>query len=915
MGGGQALPTGPVTFLFTDIEGSTRLAHELGDAWVTTLGTHDRLVREVVAAQGGIEVSTAGDSFFVVFASPQSAIAAAVAIHRAMAAQDWDPQPVRVRIGMHTGEAAVHLDNYAGLAVHVAARVEAAAAGGQALATEATLLAAAGSGLPEGVSTIDLGPHRLKDLPTAVRVFQLTAPGLAREFPPVRSLEILRNNVPVPASSFVGRAVSLAHLHRLLDRERLVTLVGPGGAGKTRLSIELARERLNRYRDGVWFVAVEPAHDADSVAAAFADALQVSEAPGRALVDVLAESAAALDLLLVVDNCEHVIDEVARITERLVEAGRGVHVLATSREPLAIAGETEWPIPPLTVDGDPAESEAVQLLADRIGRVRPGFELDMESAAQAGRIARSLDGLPLALELAAAAARMLSLEEIEQQLEHRFALLVRGSRTAGDRQRTLWGAIDWSYDLLPDGERSLLRALGVFPSEFDLEAAAGVWGEDHDAAARALGEMVTKSMVVATAAGRYRLLESIRAYAREQSRQAGEYDGHAERHARWFGDRLLASETNMQPDALDALEAAYNDVVAGAQWAAAHDGEFALSMMTPFERLVVRTGRLTQGRHVIERIVDANRNFRVIARSKATEALATLNLRQGDIAGARRYFEMVVEFERDLSREDVALAALGNLAIVAARVGDHDEAERLLTEAIDAIERIGSEAQKAIALVHFTELAHRRGDLDLARTRGASARDAALRAGDVALVIACDIRLGSIAQESGDLPVARHHLEQALSTAGESADEGNTLYLLFCLAALHLEEGQQDAAASLLARAVRLGDETAAHADLAESLEATARLAASRDDWDLATRLMAGVDRLRAELEFARSPDEEARRVALIAELESASPDFPGQWARGGAAVLDELIDEALSFLDSQSPAPVDTSSFDTPEL
>ena len=539
---GAPLRIDRATFLFTDIEGSTRLALQLGDAWLPVLQEHHRIIRGVIGDFAGTEISTAGDSFFVVFPDARGAIAATVALQRAFAAHDWSPHtPIRVRMGLHTGEATLHDGDYAGLTVHAASRVESAAAGGQVLITEATLEAA--GALPDGVDVLDLGMHRLKDLPSELLLYQLVADGLDRDFPAVRGLDVIRNNLPVPVSSFVGRTDALTKLHRQLDTDRLVTLVGPGGSGKTRLSLQLSSERLHRYADGVWFIELDRAHDAATLAAAIAEVLGVREEPGKTVLDAVVDHVRPLSALLVLDNCEHVIDAAALAVESLLKSGLGVRIVATSREPLEIAGERVWPVQPLSIDAaHPEASEAVHLLVDRVQRVQPEFEADAATLASMVAIAQRLDGLPLALELAAASASMMSLEEIARQLDDRFALLTRGSRTALDRQKTLWGAIDWSFDLLGDEQRKVFRRLGVFPSEFDFETSAGVCGEPEIDLPSIVTVLAAKSLVTPTATGRYRLLESLRAFARERLAESGEHRPLAERHARWFAEGLIAEE-------------------------------------------------------------------------------------------------------------------------------------------------------------------------------------------------------------------------------------------------------------------------------------------------------------------------------------------------------------------------------------
>lgn len=591
------LPSGVLTFLFTDIEGSTRLAHELDDDWPAVLDSHHRLLRAAIAEHGGIEISTAGDSFFAVFPAAHGAVSAAITMERAIAAHDWRPHPpIRVRIGMHTGEATIHDRNYAGLTVHTASRVESAAAGGQVLLSAATLEAA--SPLPDGVDVLDLGPHRLKDLPAEVPLYQVVADGLARDFPPVRGVDLARNNVPVPPSSFVGRTDALTKLHRLLDDERLVTLVGPGGAGKTRLSLKLANERLHRHKDGVWFVELDPVTDHAGVASAVAHAIGVREEPGRPILDSVVDHLRLRDSLLVVDNCEHVIEAAAEIIESLARSGPQTRVVATSREPLNIGGERVWPVAPLSIEGhDPADVEAVQLLADRIRLVRPDFEVLNGTSQTLLAIAQHLDGLPLALELAAASAAMLELDEIVEQLDDRFGLLTRGSRTARDRQKTLRGAIDWGYELLSPDQRAFFRRLGVFPGEFGAQTVAGVFGIDGEAAISAIDALAKKSLVAPTPSQRFRLLESIRAYARERMADVAEAESLTEQRARWFTTGALGRDEGRAWERdLDGFDAVHEDLVAALLWANSNDALLALDVLVVMQKYWMRKGRLTEGR-------------------------------------------------------------------------------------------------------------------------------------------------------------------------------------------------------------------------------------------------------------------------------------------------------------------------------
>jgi predicted ATPase/class 3 adenylate cyclase len=900
------LPDGVVTFLFTDIEGSTRRAAERGDSWLDVLRTHNKLIRDVIAVYSGHEVDTAGDSFFVAFRSAADAIAAAVAMQRRLAAHDWAPEaPVRVRMGIHTGEAIVHETTYVGLQVNVAARVEAAAAGGQVLVTQAALTAA-GDPASIGIDTLDLGAHRLKDLPSDLQLFQIVADELDRDFPPLRTLDVLRNNVPVPASSFIGRRDALANLHRLLDGDRLVSLVGPGGSGKTRLALKLASERLHRYADGVWFIELDPASDETTVIAAITDVLGLDEIRGRAMQDVLIEHLRMLDVLFVVDNCEHVIDAAAAAVEAILRAGTRVHVLATSREPLAIDGERVWHVPPMSLDEDhPEDSEAVALLRDRMRYVVPDLELDAEELPAAVAIVRRLDGLPLALELAAASAASLPLSEIASQLDDRFVVLTEGRRTALDRQRTLWGAIDWSYGLLDDDARTLFRTLGIFPGDFDTESVAGVCARSPSAElVDDVRSLVRKSLVTVTPSGRFRMLDSIRAFAREQQTDHDDAERIAEVHARWFATGLLREDEHRwwteDPAGLDAVE---DDLKQSLEWLAAYDHITAVDVLTPLFNHWRLSGRWTEGRSVAQRIIDATADVRTDARARVLTRIGEVALRQGDLAEARRSFVECADLFHELHGEEQALAALGDLGTVALLEGDLDGAEELYQRALGAAERGGRKLQAGRAMASLAQVAWMRGVLADAWERGNAALSAAQETGDhVGEAFALDL-LGATAHQQGKRATAHELYRRSLDISRQHNDIARVIEVLYDLATLALEDGRSDDAVPLLVEALTLGRDADAVTDLAESLEATARLALTCAETAIACELLGAVERIRTAVGFPRTAKDETTYTSTVAALRASATkdEFDRPWARGSELEHEDAVALALRFLDANA--------------
>jgi len=557
----QRAPQAPLTFLFTDLESSTELWEQSPDAMRPALARHDALLKAAIEGHAGRIVKTTGDGLHAVFASAADGAAAALAGQQALRAEAWpaDTGPLRVRMGLHTGDSEARDGDYFGPELNRAARITGAGHGGQILVSEATAVLLRPA-LASPASLADLGDHRLKGLADPMRIFQLCQPNLISAFPPLKSLAAFQHNLHPQLSSFIGREKELADVQRLLapasavnegarpGGERLVTLLGPGGTGKTRLMLQAAEEMVDQFRDGVWLVELAPLTDPGLIAERVAAALNVQEQPGRPMLDTLVDYARHKDMLLLLDNVEHLVRECAVLAERLLEHCPRLKLLVTGREALFIAGETTLQIPSLSLPAADERSleavagcEAVQLFLARARAVRPDFALTPDLAPAVAEIVRRLDGIPLALELAAARLRMLTVEQIAERLNDRFRLLTGGRRTALPRQQTLQALIDWSWNLLHDHERILLRRLSVFSGGWTLEAAQSVVSDerlDAQAIFDHLEQLINKSLVTAQipAAGeaRYGLLETIRQYARDKLFEAREGETLRDRHAGWM---------------------------------------------------------------------------------------------------------------------------------------------------------------------------------------------------------------------------------------------------------------------------------------------------------------------------------------------------------------------------------------------
>jgi predicted ATPase/class 3 adenylate cyclase/DNA-binding CsgD family transcriptional regulator len=591
------LPTGTVTLLLADAEGSTRLWETQPEEMAAAIARLNRVASDIIAAHDGVRPveQGEGDSFVAAFARASDAVAAALELQRAPLA------PIRLRIGIHSGEVQLRDEgNYAGPTINRAARLRDLGHGGQTVLsgiTEGLVL----DRLPDGVWLADLGTHALRDLPRPERVVQLCHPDLVNEFPPLRVAKVLiSQRLPVQLTSFVGREEELTQVRELLAENRLVTLTGAGGVGKTRLAVQIAALLSGEFADGVWYVDLAPVTDPEVVPIAVARALDLPDQPGRSTMDTLTRFVADRHLLVVLDNCEHLLDASAALVVALLGAAEKLTLLATSREPIGVAGEVGWRVPSLSLAG-----EAVELFVDRARHVRPGFTVTDDNAAALAEICRRLDGLPLAIELAAARVRALSLTEIVDTLHDRFRLLTGGARSAVRRQQTLRASVDWSHALLTPSEQVLFRRLAVFLGGFDLDAAQEVAGAGEVERYQVLDQLallVDKSLVTADDSGdrtRYRMLETVRQYALEKLGEWGEAGAVRSRHRDHYTSVAAAVDALAGTDYEQRVERAemeFDNLRAAFAWSCENsDTELALTLASSLQPLWFARGRVLEG--------------------------------------------------------------------------------------------------------------------------------------------------------------------------------------------------------------------------------------------------------------------------------------------------------------------------------
>jgi predicted ATPase/DNA-binding SARP family transcriptional activator/class 3 adenylate cyclase len=715
--GPVGMPAGTVTFLFTDIEGSTNLLRRLGLDYATLLNRHRQMIRAAAADHGGVEVGTEGDGLFFVFAGATHALSAAVAAQHALQQARWplDVQ-LRVRMGLHTGEATRVGDDYVGLAVHQAARIAAAAHGGQILISELTATAA---DIPLERATVrDLGRFRLKDFDNAVRLFQVEPDGRSTLFPPPRAAPAAGGrNLPAAVTGFVGRATEVAQVSELLSASRLVTLTGVGGGGKTRLAIQVATGMAERFGDGAWFVDLAPLGDGQLVADAVARALGLSDLGKREPAAVVEDYLRDRELLLVVDNCEHLVEPAAGLTRRLLEAAAGLKVLATSRRHLAIAGEVRYSVPPMAV------ADALQLFVDRLAAVRPGLHLGQDDLAVVAAICRKVDGIPLALELAAARAGVLSLAEVAAKLDDALAVLANRGAGGPARHQTLEAAIDWGYRLLSPAGQTMLGRLSVLAGDWSLAAAEAVYGPKvAEGVLDLIDELVGSSFVQADVAGpaaRYRLLEPIRQYAAAKLRSTGDETQARDRHLAWYlalAEQFEHRTFGRDPAAaLDQVESDIDNLRAALAWSiqaqSADIGERLVNAVYPFFfiRANYREG-LTWSRQVLTLPGPPTGTRSAVSRRAGILALSI-----GDLLGAGRHFaQAVADGQASGDRRHLG-RALCSISFLSLATGELDLARSQLEEAIALATETGDAVFEAEGRIFLARLACHQGHLAEAR--------------------------------------------------------------------------------------------------------------------------------------------------------------------------------------------------------
>lgn len=909
------LPTGTVTFLFTDIEGSTRLWEREPEAARQALAVHDQLIERAVEDSGGLVVRPRGegDSRFAVFSGAAEAVLAAGEIQQFLAGQEWPTSdPIKVRIGLHSGEADLRLGDYYGSAVNRCARLRGIGHGGQILLSLATV-ELMGERLPAGGTLRDLGLHRLRDLTRPEHVFQLVMAGLPERFPPLKSLEAFAHNLPAQATPLIGRDGEVAAIIELLSRQevRLLTLSGPGGIGKSRLSLQVGSEMVDRFSDGVFFVALADATSTELVVSKIARELEIRESGNQPILETLKRYLADKEILLLLDNFEQVMVAAGVVAELLANSPR-LNVLATSRTLLNLRGEYDFPVPPLALPkltpsvslDDLRQNGAISLFVDRARAASPRFALSDDNAPTVAEICCRLDGLPLAIELAAARVRLLSPEALLARLSDRLKLLTGGARDLPLRQQTLRSTIDWSYELLGQEEKTLFARLSIFVGGFTLEAAEALCqlGEPLDVL-EGIEELLNHSLLrqEETAEGevRFRMLETIREYSLERLEESGKLAAMKEKHGLYFAEQMtatgygtLSSEATIS---LQWIDAEHDNLRATLAWSLESPEGFALGpgLTMALSWYWYRRGFVSEGREWCERVLALHAGEGPsLARATALLSSASMAMWQGDLNGARSHFDESLAIWRRLE-EPLGLANTTMIGgVICVNRGEDAEAQRLLAESQQLYREVGIDYFTAITMVHLANASLGQGEYEAATALLKKALIMARQIGEPWLLAFTLNNLGEVARGQGEYEAAGEYYESSEALLRALGETGDLARLVHTLGYIAQYKGQTEHAEELFRESLAMFQRVGNQRGIAECLAGLAGLLAEAGSVERAGQLLSAATAIQDESGAAWWPADrvEVERNRALIEGALDGPVFEAAWTAGKGLGLDRAV-------------------------
>ncbi len=921
-----SLPTGTITFLFTDIEGSTNLWEREPQAMKTALERHDTILRAAIAAHRGHLVKTTGDGYHAAFETAQDGLAAILEAQMALNQDPWEelhPQAILVRAALFTGEAALRAGDYYGTAVNRAARLMAIGHGGQVLLSAGTVDLIRDR-LPQGVNLLDLGEHRLKDLVRPEHVYQLNHPSLPAEFPPLNSVDVIPNNLPIQVTSFIGRERELAEVQKILAANRLLTLTGPGGTGKTRLALQAAANLLPAYPQGVWLVEFASVNDPDMVLQTVAAIFQLREVrDGLPLQETIINYLRGKQLLLILDNCEHLIEACARLADHLLRTCPRLTLIASNREAFGIQGEMIYQVPSLSLpDADIQTAaelmqfEAVQLFVERATAVKPRFQLTGQNAPSVARICQRLDGIPLALELAAARISVFTPEQIAARLDDRFRLLTGGSRTALPRQQTLRALIDWSYDLLSAPEQALLRSLSVFAGGWTFEAAEAVCANLD--VLDLLPLLVNKSLVGMTeqyGLARYGLLETIRQYTQDKLLDAGETQPARDHHLDYFVQLAeQASKEIFGAEALawmDQVELEYDNIRAAFEWGVEHRPEDALRLVAnlffPFnmrsnlyevkrwaQQSVARVAALPTAS-----AAEGQQRTRLLARGYL--ALGQFYMSLGEMLSARQTVDKAIQAARSLQDPLLYGTALGFSSVIGLFLNDIQNTRTAAQESVTLLRKYSTPVERWNMLMSLGALSWAEGAQGNADARQNLLKEAQelVEQTDQPYIYEALLMLGLEARALGELQRARTFLERCLRMVPVLRSKTFEGMVRSELAHIHRQTGDMAEAKAAYHDTLQIWDDLGAQAAVAHQLECVAFIERAEGRPEIAAQLFGAAETLRKTADSLMTDYERPEYEQEVNALRQQMPEeeLNRAWDKGRALSSEQAVALALEAL------------------
>lgn len=923
------LPSGTVTFLFTDIEGSTRLAQQYPDRLPALLDKHNEILSQAIEANNGFIFKTVGDGFCVAFHNASDAWQAALEAQGKLHTERWSPAPVKVRMGIYTGPARLEEGtdeaSYSGyVTLAMAQRVMSAGHGGQILLSQSAFDLAKND-FPKNIIWKDMGEHHLKDVLHPEHLYQVTTKDLPSEFPALKTLKAHNHNLPIHLTSFIGRERELEETIDRLKGARLLSLIGPGGTGKTRLSIKIGTEVLPAFKDGAWLVELAPLADSALIMQTVASVFGLREGSGRPLADLVIDFLRGKQLLLILDNCEHLIDACARLADSFLRSCPELKILASSREALGINGEAVYRVPSLSLPeqgGGSREAllgcESVQLFVDRATVANPNFQLTDGNASSVAQICHRLDGIPLALELAAARVRILSVEQIAERLDDRFRLLTGGSRTALPRQQTLQALIDWSYHLLTGPEQVVFRRLAVFVGGWTIEAAESVCAGDGVEPYEVLDlltQLVDKSLMITEerdAAVRFYRLETIRQYARQKLMETEEALKVRNQHLEYFIQLSNWADENwfgpQQQEVEQKLRSEHDNYRAALAWAMESQPEKVLQVISwvVFIGLWLYQGYIAEARDWTQKAVDKIAKLPPVAGDAATlrkqllsrgwDLIAGVTMNQGDHQTSRVAAEKSVAYAREAADNKLLAQALASLGIGQLYSGEPEMAFASAQESLAICKRLGLKKEYMWAMNTMIHIHNIKGEKAQVQRYKDKMQTLQRQAGIPIDAANAEMERSKQAFGRGDKAEALKHAEAAFKIFEEKKDKYNLTIFQSEVAHYLREQGDLREALSYYRKSILLWQDFGHRAAVAHQLECFAFIAVKLGQLPRAVKLFGAAATLREVSSSVRTPVEqkefEAAKSDLQSKMESAL--FTHNWETGRELSMEQAIEHAL---------------------